>query len=399
MKRKQLFTAVLAASLLFMSACGSDSNKSASADNTSNSGNPASNSNTEKNAATASGEFDSHKRPAILSNEEMSVIYLISNMTDESNIRSERQAEIEATHRGWDYQVINYETSDNFRQYFQNAINQNPSAIIIGITQSFDSYQDLVAAAREAGIGVYSNDNSVIDGVISNSTMDNAEAAQMIMDQVYADHASLNACVYELAQSEVVTTRSDAAKAWIEGKEDVTLLSSMDLASTGDLNTAGFTLTETWLQQYGQDLDFIFCCADTPAMSAAEAIIKSGDTSGEKTYVAGVDGGSASWNYIRNNTPLKYTYSQPFEYFTHQTFEIINQIQVEGMNPGGQGCLIAKAGDTVTATGIVTTTDNVPAIGDTISSVFDYYGENPEDSDAWYNWTDGPGIYTVTDSK
>ena len=25
------------------------------------------------------------------------------------------------------------------------------------------------------------------------------------------------------------------------------------------------------------------------------------------------------------------------------------------------------------------------------------YGEDPDDKEAWYNWTDGPGIYEVTE--
>lgn len=139
--------------------------------------------------------------------------------------------------------LINYESQDDFCEYFQNAINQNPTAIIIGITQAFDSYQDLVTTARDAGIDVYSNDNSLVDGVISSSTLDNTQAAIDLMDQVAADH------------------------------------------------------------------------------------------------------------------------------------------------PG-----------TLTSSGIVTTVDNVPAVGATFSSVFDYYGGSADD-DAWYNWNDGPGIYIVTDAE
>lgn len=356
-------------------------------------------------AATSSSgpaaAFDSYARPAVVSATDVKIIYLISNMTDESNIRCEQQAAIEAAHRGWDYQVINYETEENFRQYFQNAINQQPTAIIIGITQAFASYQDLIATARNAGIGVYSNDNSIVDGVISNSTMDNARAAEMIMEQVVKDHpGTLNCTVYELSMAEVMTLRAESAKAYIaKNTGSLKLLESLDLASTGDLNTAGYVIAQTWIQKYGDELQFIFASADPAAMPASEAVAQAGDPTGAKTFVAGVDGGSASWNYIRNNTPLKYTYSQPFEFFTHQTYEIINQIQVLGLNPGDKDSLIAKAGDTVRADGIVTTVDNVPAVGDIISKVFNFYGEDANDKTAWYNWTDGPGIYTVTEAK
>lgn len=375
--KKRIISTLLALGLVFtLTACGS------------------SDSSDKKGSSEA---FDDYARPAVTDNDKVSIIYLVSNMTDESNIRCEQQAAIEAAHRGWEYQVINYEKEDNFREYFQNAISQQPTAIIIGVTQSFDSYKDLVAQARDAGIGVYSNDNSVIDGVISNSTMDNAEAAKAIMDQVVADNGKeLKYAVYELAMSEVMTLRADEAKNYAK-ENNMELLDSIDLASTGDLNTAGYTIAQTWLQQYGADLKFIFCSADTPALSAAEAIVQAGDASGEKTFVSGVDGGSSTWSYIRNNTPIKYTYSQPFEYFTHMTYEVINDIQVKGLNPGDKDCTISKVGEYITAPGIVTTIDNCPAAGDSIHSVFDYYGEDPDDKDAWYNWTEGPGIYEVTE--
>ena len=78
-------------------------------------------------------------------------------------------------------------------------------------------------------------------------------------------------------------------------------------------------------------------------------------------------------------------------------FEIIDDIQVKGLNPGDEGCLLTKAGTAVYATGLVITPDNVPAVGTPIHEVFDYYGMDPEDPDAWFNWDDGNGIYMVTE--
>ena len=381
MKRKLLSILLATGLVLSLAACGSSDDADSSA------------SGSQDNADVA---FDDYARPVIT--DDVSVIYLVSNLTDESNIRCENQAQVEAAHRGWDYQCINYESEDSFREYFQNAISQNPTAIIIGVTQAFDSYQDLVAQARDAGIGVYSNDNSVIDGVISNATMDNAAASTMLMDQLAADYPDgLDYCVFQLEMSEVVTLRADAAMAYADDKDNFTVLDHIDLASTGDLNTAGYTVGQTFLQSYGDDLDCIICNADTPALSAAEAIIQAGDETGEKTFVTGVDGGSSTWAYIRSGSPLKYTYSQPFEYYTHMTFEVINDIQVKGLNPGDDGCTISEVGEYITADGIVTTVDNCPQAGDSIHSVFDYYGGDPDDADAWYSWNDGPGVYEVTE--
>ena len=94
--------------------------------------------------------------------------------------------------------------------------------------------------------------------------------------------------------SEVVTLRADKAKAYTDENEAFNLLDSIDLASTGDLNTAGFTIAQTWLQHHGDDLQYIFCSADTPALSAAEAIIQGRRHRWRiKSFVSGVDGGSS----------------------------------------------------------------------------------------------------------
>lgn len=340
--------------------------------------------------------FDEFTRPVVVDNEDVSIIYLISNMTDESNVRPENQVEIECAHRGWDFQVINYESEDNFRQYCENAIAQQPTAIICGITQSFVSYVDLVEKARNAGIGFYSLDNAVLPGVISNATLDGAAAVTELMDVVSAEHPNSNYTYFELAMSEVLTVRANAVQAY-DGTNGMKCLGSLDLASTGDLSNGGYTLAQTWLEQYGDDLDCIIANADPAAMSAAEAIKQAGDAHGEKTFVTGIDGGSSTWAYMRQNTPVKYTYSQPFELFAHNTCELIHQIQVQGLNPGDEGCSIKEVGEIFTAPGIVTTVDNVPAPGDSIHSVFNYYGGDASDADAWYSWNDGPGIYQVTE--
>lgn len=393
--KKKVFCILLALVMaLSLAACGSGGSSSDSGN--SSSGAPDGSSSGGSGGVSAdAAAFDGFARPAVVASGDVSIIYLISNMTDESNVRPENQVEVECAHRGWDFQVINYENEDNFRQYMDNAINSQPTAIIIGITQSFPSFEDLVAKARNAGIGVYSLDNSVIPGVISNATLDGAQAATELMEKVTADHPTLSFTYFELAMSEVITTRANAVKAFAEANSGINCLGSLDIASTGDLATGGFTLAQTWLEKYGDELQAIICNADPPAMSAAEAIIQAGDPTGEKHFVTGVDGGSSTWEYMRNGTPLKYTYSQPFELFAHNTCEIIEDIQVEGLNPGDAGCLISQVGETFTAPGIVTTVDNVPAPGDSIHSVFDYYGEDPDAADAWYTWNDGPGIYQV----
>ena len=67
------------------------------------------------------------------------------------------------------------------------------------------------------------------------------------------------------------------------------------------------------------------------------------------------------------------------------------------MKPGDDGCLISEEGAAIYETGMVVSPKNVPEVGESIHAVFDYYGGDPEDADAWYNWTDGEGAYTVSE--
>ena len=123
----------------------------------------------------------------------------------------------------------------------------------------------------------------------------------------------------------------------------------------------------------------------------------SGDTKGEETVVVGIDAGSRCFSYIRSGSPLKYDLALPIEHMVHITCETVDQIQVQGMNPGDEGCMIGYSGQQVYAEPMLITPENCPEVGTPIHEVFDYYGGDPEDTDAWYYWNDGPGIYTVED--
>ena len=98
--------------------------------------------------------------------------------------------------------------------------------------------------------------------------------------------------------------------------------------------------------------------------------------------------------YLSSSTHLTYAailsaaftsaYSAPLEYYMHTCCELVDQIQVQGMSPGDEGCLIEESGDMIYLDGTIITPENVPAIGETIHAAYDYY--DPNDTDAWYNW-------------
>lgn len=341
--------------------------------------------------------FDNYARPVIVP-EGIRVGYLIRQIEAESQARSLRQAEIECAQRGWNLIPIIYEVDTNFRDAFQNLLNQGVDAIIMGSTESTESKQDLIAQARNSGIGVYANDTQLVDGMISNCTMPNGTATMQLIYDIGSSHNwEMNIAFLTAEASQSCRERIEPAMTLTNG-----IYPSMVCVGTEDVNSttlsvaeACFNFAQTWMQKYGTDLDMIYTAADGYGFCMTEAVVQAGDEHGENTFLVGFDGGSKAWNYIRNDTPFKYSYAQPFELYTHNVFEIIDDIQVEGLNPGEDGCLIDRPGDSLFFTGLTVTMSNCPEVGQSFHSLFDYYDES--NTDAWYNWDDGEGAAIVTE--
>lgn len=338
--------------------------------------------------------FDDYPRPRIKSDGVLVVCYVHGVPSAESQSRSVHQAEIEIAHRGWKGVDITFPDASKERDALLNCINQNVDVILFGNSQSMESYQDIVDQARGLGIGVYNNDNQLIPGIIANSTMPNGVAAMELLYAIETENYWRDSIGFiDVPAIQVSNERIAPMKALLLAYPNTKVLASEDALSQPDVMTAGYFIAKAWLEKYGHEMTGIIGFADLLAYTAAEAIIAAGDPHGDYTWTAGIDGGSQSWGYIRDLTPFKYNYSQPFELYTHNLYELMDQIQVKGMNPGDPGCLIKFSGDTMYSVGTVVTRANVPPVGASIHSAYNYY--DPNDKTAWYTWTDAGGALTV----
>ena len=123
------------------------------------------------------GAFDEFERPKLVEDGKLKIACIHPKPEVESQKRSIIQCELEAENRGWEFQDIVYPSDAEWADLFKNVMNQGVDAIILGSTESMEAKVDLIQEARNAGIGVYSNDNQVVPGVIMNSTMPNGIAA------------------------------------------------------------------------------------------------------------------------------------------------------------------------------------------------------------------------------
>ena len=340
--------------------------------------------------------FDDYPHPVVKSDGALTIGFISDKPEFESIQRILQQLRLECTHRGWELVEVVYESEQDLRDKVLNLINQNVDAILTFSLTNMDSKQDLVAQARAAGIGWYNMDTQIVDGVISNSAMPDGLAGATLMYAI-GEKSKWNEGIAVITKKSIQVhyERTNVMSAIASCYSTANILSEQDIAAvTYDELQAANDFTKTWVTQYGDQLTGIITSTDYFGVPVAEALTQAGV---DNVWVSGFDGGSETWSYIRNNTPLQYSYAVPDELFVHKALEVVDDIQVEGLNPGDEGCAISHVGEIMYCEGIVIDRDNCPAVGTNIHAVFDYYGGDPDDADAWYNWDDGDGAYVVTD--
>ena len=112
--------------------------------------------------------FDEFPRPRIVVGRPLRLAFITHPMESEARERTLKQVKIEAEHYGWELTVLEVADASEYKDAFLSAINLDVDAIHVGNLQSMQSITDVIAQARNAGIGVYNDDNEVVAGIIGN---------------------------------------------------------------------------------------------------------------------------------------------------------------------------------------------------------------------------------------
>jgi len=331
--------------------------------------------------------------PRVVEGRPLVVAYVTKGFESEATQRGYGQFKIECAHRGWEIVEVTTaleKTSDAVRAL----IEKNVDAIVCNYSY-FDYWLDEVKMAREKGIGVYSIDTEIKPGVIVCSRQFDGAAGARLMAQLL-DTIGYKGTVGMLAyhMHEGVDRRTTAAESiarWYEKKG--VKIDYQDITYPG-YDVQAYNIGTTWAQKYGKEMKAVFAGFDIPSIFCARAFEAAGFSS-KDVIMGGIDGGQQALGAIRNPTnPFKMSYSQPFELYCHTTCEVINSIQIEGM--GIEDALVKVGANPTTGNvfldGIVMTPYNVPPAGSTYYEVHNWYGQNPEDPDAWINWWKKVGI-------
>ena len=336
--------------------------------------------------------FDNYPRPKTVAEDDTFTVAYVHNSTSyENQMRCWRQAQIEAYNRGWEWIDIEATSEETARSAIINAINQEVDAIIVYSIDNFTAKQDLLIQAREAGIGVYTAECTACDGNIINCTIPAGEVAMNLMYKVGADLGWVGGlCITTCYTFNTVWERTIPVRAMIENGTiypNYVFLDeqSVDFSASLNVKEQCFQFMQTWIQKYADEMNSVFVAADQDAVTVAEAALSSGRTV-DDLKIFTIDGSQSGVAAMRKpENPIAYNYTQPLENYIHSMFELAYQIQVLGLNPGDEGCLISQPGVNWNFNGVILTKDNVPEEGASIHCLYDYY--DADDAEGWWNWS------------
>lgn len=328
---------------------------------------------------------------------DIAIGFLVQNLESEYNRRCHQAVAVETAHRGWELTdcVVN---SDEERVAALNTlINKGVDAIVIS-NMDMPAMASYIEQARQAGIGVYNCDTEVVPGCISNALACNGVATAQ-MAYAVGEQLGWNAkyAVITIPSLQVHGERVEPVKAIFNQYSGMEMVAE-EYVSFGDVAVTeqAYNYMKRWCEKFGDTIDLVVGSWDGAAIGAANALADSFPDS--DCITMGIDGGSEVWAYIRNGTNVKYSYAQPVELYYHVTMDLIEQMQIKGLKPGDEGCSISQWGEAIYCNGAIITPDNVPEVGTSVHAAINYYGGDPDDPDAWYNWTDAGGYPMVEDN-
>lgn len=351
---------------------------------------------TASTAQTGSGTLEDLKQAK---EGKLKIAYLVDGLFNDSSQRHWQQVQNECEMRGWelvsDTNVSGNYEADPTRKAFQNMMSQDPDAIVISYLD-IPPIADLCVEANKRGIGVYCIGTDISDGIMmnvcSNNSVIGSKVMAYVMDRLGGEANSIGFQTLWMTRG----IRRDEAAMALANSKTYNVKEVVEHAVTQEgFTDEMFSVTQNWLTKYGNDLDFVWACWDGGGITVAQAMAAAGYTE-KDMFTVGMDGGKQAWAYIRSGEiPFVASLAEPFEYQVHQCFEGIKQLQVEGKHRGDADCIVPLSGDYSTDNmTVMVDKNNVPAVGTNIHEIFDYYGGDPADQDAWYN---KGNVYKVAD--
>ncbi len=195
------------------------------------------------------------------------------------------------------------------------------------------SIKGAIATANRAGIPIYAIDSGYEPGIMVDVTSNNYVIGSL-MGSYLADRLGHKGKIVSIGMNDHhgVRKRREMLDPVLLENPDIKLLTHFDVRYQSFYEDARRAM-EDFLTRYGKEIDAVWCGWDDLGDAAAKAILERGYTR-DDMFVVGADGHPHAYNHIRNpKSPFEATVGQKFSYFASITLDLIDKIEVKGMNP------------------------------------------------------------------
>lgn len=246
--------------------------------------------------------------PATVSAQDIAVLtpYLSSVATNEMVETFQKDAEA----KGWSVNVV--DTRGDFQQLasrVEDVTNAGVDAIVL-VSVDPNQIGDQVGAAASADIPVFSLDGALADGIAANITTDNFALGTILSDYLFkAIGGEGNIVKFFHSAHPGVRQRELALDEALKANPKIEVIAEHYVQVPGPIDNARQAM-ETFVRQYGDEIDGVWAAWDEPAIGALLAI--QSDMPDADIVIAGIDGNPQAIDLIEQCTNLRATVRQDF---------------------------------------------------------------------------------------
>lgn len=236
----------------------------------------------------------------------------------------------ESAAKGWTVNVV--DTRGDFQQLasrVEDVANAGVKAIVL-VSVDPNQIADQVAAAAGKGIPVISLDGALAKGVVVNITTDNFALGTILSDYLFKAMGDKgNIVKFFHSAHPGVRQRELALDKALSEHPGIKVIAEHYVQVPGPIDNARQAM-ETFVRQYGDDINGVWAAWDEPAIGALLAI--QSDKPDSKAIIAGIDGNPQAVDLIKQCTNLVATVRQDFAGIAKAAVQEIGAL-MEGKTP------------------------------------------------------------------
>jgi len=263
------------------------------------------------------------------SSSSLKVGFIATNFAAESQARVANAFEKLTKDKGWDSIILNSAGSDEKQMnQLENLVQMKVDAIVLAMAHPL-VIQPALQKAFDAKIPVITIDSGYVEGIVADITTDNfVMGAKIATYFVDALGGKGNIIVVKYEKHFGTRRRGKILDVVLSEYPGIKVLAEYTITSPAKFMEETRSALETYAQQYGKQINGVWCCFDQLAYIASDVL----QSYGVNAIIVGIDGNKETFRRIKEGK-MTATVAQPFEEMAKKAVELIEKIVVRKISP------------------------------------------------------------------